>query len=80
MKKEHTNWISHVLLILTLFHGTLWVLNALNPLMGFLDNGITNVTLAAYLLLTGIQSVLCIGNQCRVEKKEVSNPKPEERP
>lgn len=78
--KNKTKIIPHILLILTLFHGTLWVLDLLNPLMGFMDNRITNITLAVYILIAGIESILCIMKQCREEEKMVSNPKPEERP
>ena len=80
MKKNKTSIVPHILLILTLFHGTLWVLDLLNPLMGFLDNRITNITFAVYILVAGLESVLCIMKQCGEEKNMVSNPKTEERP
>lgn len=54
MKNRLLNMLPHLTIILSLFIGTLWVLNQLNPLMGFLDNQISDI----FLILLCISSLI----------------------
>lgn len=57
MKKWHLNLWPHLTIILSLFLGTLWVLNQLNPMMDFLNNGISIAALMVFILSSLITSV-----------------------
>lgn len=57
MKKWHLNLWPHLTIILSLFLGTLWVLNQLNPMMDFLNNGISTAALMVFILSSLITSV-----------------------
>lgn len=57
MKKRILGLFPHITLILALFLGTLWVLDQLNPLMNFLDNGFVNAVQMLFCISVVIASV-----------------------
>ncbi|MFT4004949.1 MAG: hypothetical protein QM683_04640 [Lacrimispora sp.] len=64
MKKWYLNLWPHLTIILSLFLGTLWVLNQLNPMMNFLDNGLSNAALMALILSSLITSASFLWRRC----------------
>lgn len=57
MKKRILGLFPHITLILALFMGTLWVLDQLNPLMNFLDNGFVSAVQMLFCISVVIASV-----------------------
>lgn len=57
MKKRILGFFPHITLILALFMGTLWVLDQLNPLMNFLDNGFVSAVQMLFCISVVIASV-----------------------
>lgn len=65
MKKWYLNLWPHLTIILSLFLGTLWVLNQLNPMMNFLNNQISNAVLMVFILSSLITSASFLWRRCR---------------
>lgn len=60
MKKWHLNFCPHLTFILSLFMGTLWVLDQLNPMMNFLSNDIADGALMIFIISAFITAALSI--------------------
>lgn len=62
MKNWYLNLWPHLTFILSLFMGTLWVLDQLNPMMNFLGNDIADGALMIFVISSFVTAILSIWN------------------
>ncbi|MEY8352343.1 hypothetical protein AALB39_03205 [Lachnospiraceae bacterium 54-53] len=71
MKHWYLNLWTHLTIILSLFMGTLWVLDQLNPMMNFLNNNITDGLFMLFCISALITSASFLRRRCRDENDSV---------
>lgn len=67
MQNKLLRFIPHGCIILSLFLGTLWVLDQLNPMMNFLENSTAKATVILLCLLALGQGVLALWREVKNE-------------
>lgn len=72
MNEKIRNAVPHLMIIGSLFLGTLWVLDQLNPMMGFLSNSTVNVVLFVFCILALVSGIQDIRLQC-AKSEEAEN-------
>lgn len=68
MNKIVWRLLTHATIVMALFMGTLCVLDQLNPLMGFLNNGIAKAAVMLFCLLSFVHGLLSSWVQCGAEE------------
>lgn len=77
MKKIQTI-LPHIVFISATFFIVLWILDQLNPLMGFLNNPLSDMLLLLFFLTAALNGICDIYTLCQAKPATVNAPSSEE--